>query len=212
MDFTDALRNIEGLTKNEVECWLFEYQYNQAQIETYILSEQGTVDNHIRMYVIITIPNESESLKSIAIIKDKDDRYLFNGLWPKLSFFEVYDYIKTGKSITPFWEDWVKRLEQLDDDDLQIEQKAASHERIWKVANNKKGKAKDDLNIYPKSLKRRAVRNNKRDKIGKNQQSKIKENFGDEALWILKQSIFTITFSPNPLDQKTINLMDLPEE
>ena len=212
MDFTDALRNIEGLTKNEVGCLLFEYQYNQAQIETYILSEQGTVDNHIRMYVIITIPNESESLKSIAIIKDKDDRYLFNGLWPKLSFFEVYDYIKTGKSITPFWEDWVKRLEQLDDDDLQIEQKAASHERIWKVANNKKGKAKDDLNIYPKSLKRRAVRNNKRDKIGKNQQSKIKENFGDEALWILKQSIFTITFSPNPLDQKTINLMDLPEE
>ncbi|MGH1586912.1 hypothetical protein, partial [Lactiplantibacillus plantarum] len=75
-----------------------------------------------------------------------------------------------------------------------------------------KGKSKDDLNIYPKSLKRRAVRNNKRNKISKNQQSKIKEIFGDEALWILKQSIFTITFSPNPLDQKTINLMDLPEE
>ncbi len=67
---------------------------------------------------------------------------------PKLSFFEVYDYIKTGKSITPFWEDWVKRLEQLDDDDLQIEQKAASHERIREVANNKKGKSKNLSNIF----------------------------------------------------------------
>lgn len=213
MDFTDALNNIEELTEDELGCWLFEYQYNQAQIETYILSEQGAVDNHRRMYVIITIPNESESLKSITVVRKDDGTFYFNAMWPKSSFFEVYTYIKTGKSIMPFWADWVQRLENLKINDLKIETKTASQVRIKEAAkSNKKNYSDKELNIYPKSLKRRAVKDGRRNNIGRAQKEKIKDNFGPVALEILEKSIFTITFSQNPLDQKAINLMDLPEE
>ncbi|MHA8110387.1 hypothetical protein ACYATP_02580 [Lactobacillaceae bacterium Melli_B4] len=218
MDFTNAYKNIRSILNHKNQYWLYQYQYNHADIETYLCNDS---ENNMTIYLIIRF-NHSESLKSISIIQKDDDSYYFNAMWPSQSFNKVFSIIinKNGKKTNEFFGDWISRLEKFSQNDLKIENERDTTNYIKHVARtnyddyvNRCKKQNIDNRVYPNSIKHRARKHDgSLNNISDNQKEKIIYNFGYQAFKILQKSTFTLTFTSNPLKQKNINLLDLDQE
>jgi len=216
MDFTDAYTHILSLVSGRQVSLLDSHKYHGGLIETYITNNPEQDKDFVNIYLIVTdSSNTTESLKSV-VISEENGKYRMNGYWPSQSFYNVYSTLQTNNSLVPFLQSWIKHMENISFQTLLQIDRTKVINKVSQVSNNNKRQARKgtDLNIYPMSLHRRAVDRitNKRQRIGKSQKNKIIEQFGYEALHNLEQSIFTIHFTQDPLKQKTINLMDLPEQ
>lgn len=215
MDFTKAYFNIFGLVRNNNIVLHDAFTYHGGLIETYISNESHANETNLKIYIIVTDSDKkTESLKSITMLQN-GDQYFIHGYWPEQSFFNVYNTIKTDKKITPFLQYWINRMSKIQLTELGQVDLTNLNTRITKVSqSNKRSAPKNlDLRIYPRSMRRRAwnKRKNERDKIGLEQRIKIQKHFGPEGLALLDDSIFTVTFTDDSLEQKTINLSDLPK-
>lgn len=213
MDFTKAYRNILDIVAQRNVTLRHNFSYHTGDIETYIVND---THNGLNIYLIVKNPiNQTESLKSITLV-EIDDEYFLNGYWPNTSFSNVYSILKdTNGSLTTFLQTWIHHMETLKLWKQVSYEEVQSYISEVSDKNNSDAKSKNgqvDLNIYPFSLKRRAKLANGPGlkNISASQSKKIRTHFGNEGLKALNSSGFTVTFTDNPLKQKTINLLDLP--
>ena len=198
MDFTDAYTHILSLVSGRQVSLLDSHKYHGGLIETYITNNPEQDKDFVNIYLIVTdSSNTTESLKSV-VISEENGKYRMNGYWPSQSFYNVYSTLQTNNSLVPFLQSWIKHMENISFQTLLQVDRTKVINKVSQVSNNHR-RAVDRIT-------------NKRQRIGKSQKNKIIEQFGYEALHNLEQSIFTIHFTQDPLKQKTINLMDLPEQ